>query len=582
MKDVTPDIARGIVLRHLPRALRAGLDADATDGPLPAQLAADAEAAMSGLGPRVTAWLRENVGACPGLDVPPQDGAAGPGDADGCGLAALDRAAALGDDPTLREIADALVLLGAFERVAEHAGRAAAAAWSYLDRLPEVGAQLHRLAPVPAGAQAGGNAGRAPWPHLDPLGGPASRSDGATEPTDEAEASWRTALESAFADICRDARLLAVGLSAVATGRSRGLWTTGTLAQVAAVVGQAVAQPLTVAAERDGRRDGEARAKSEIADLRDMVRAYRDEADRRQDGGAAAVADVPAGHVLVCPHLNRTGHSKAKEVARGYENAIGTALPLVPTPDLAGVRRALLEEFPHAVAAVDATLGAFAARPHVHAPPMVIAGPPGSGKSRFVRRLGESLGVGVYRVDGANDAGGSFGGTERRWYSSEPCRPFMAVARHAQANPIVMVDEVDKAATRTDHGRLWDSMLQALDPENAARFPDPCLQVELDLSWVTVICTANAPAVLPAPLLDRMRVVRFPEARADHLDALLPGILAGVAMEAGFDPRFHLPLDAVERAALRARWRGGSLRRLRRAVEAILRVRDRALTRSPQ
>jgi hypothetical protein len=48
-------------------------------------------------------------------------------------------------------------------------------------------------------------------------------------------------------------------------------------------------------------------------------------------------------------------------------------------------------------------------------------------------------------------------------------------------------------------------------------------------------------------------------------------------MEAGFDPRFHLPLDAVERAALRARWRGGSLRRLRRAVEAILRVRDRAL-----
>jgi hypothetical protein len=79
-----------------------------------------------------------------------------------------------------------------------------------------------------------------------------------------------------------------------------------------------------------------------------------------------------------------------------------------------------------------------------------------------------------------------------------------------------------------------------------------------------------------------MRVVRFPEARADHLDALLPGILAGVAMEAGFDPRFHLPLDAVERAALRARWRGGSLRRLRRAVEAILRVRDRALARSPQ
>ena len=53
MKDVTPDIARGIVLRHLPRALRAGLDADATDGPLPAQLAADAGPLHSALCGRV-------------------------------------------------------------------------------------------------------------------------------------------------------------------------------------------------------------------------------------------------------------------------------------------------------------------------------------------------------------------------------------------------------------------------------------------------------------------------------------------------------------------------------------------------
>ncbi|MEE7505148.1 AAA family ATPase [Methylobacterium mesophilicum] len=264
-------------------------------------------------------------------------------------------------------------------------------------------------------------------------------------------------------------------------------------------------------------------------------------------------------------------------MARGYEHAIGKALPLVPTPDLSAARLALAEEFPYAVRAVDAVLGAFAGRPHVHASPLLVVGPPGSGKSRFVRRLGETLGVGLLRVDGANDAGASFGGTERRWYSSEPCRPFMAVARHAQANPLVLVDEIDKAATRSEYGRLWDAMLQLLDPENASRFPDPSLQAELDLSWVTVVCTANAHAGLPGPLLDRMRLIRFPEPGAEHLDALLPGVLAAVARDAGLDPRFHAPLDGVERAALRSRWRGGSVRRLRCAVEAILRVRDRAL-----
>ncbi|SFU97668.1 MULTISPECIES: AAA family ATPase [unclassified Methylobacterium] len=576
MKEIPREIARAVVLRHVPRALRAGLDADAADGPLPAQLAADAEVASPGLGARVTAWLRENVGPCPGLDVSHEDGPAGPEAPDGCGLAALDRAAALGDDPVLREISDALVLLGAFDRVAPLAGRAAAAAWSYLDRLPEAGTRLHQLALATAGAQGGGHVARPPWPVLDAKFDLAAPADGAADRAGEA---WRMTVDDAFADICHDARILAVGLSAVAAGRSRQLWATGTLAQVATLVGQAVARPLTESAEREGRRDGEERAQAEMADLRDMLRAYQDAADARREPGTV---EVPPNHLVVCPSLPATGPGKGKDLARGYGHAIGTALPLVPTPDLAAVRRTLLDEFPHAVAAVDATLGAFAARPHVHAPPLLVAGPPGSGKSRFVRRLGESLGVGVYRVDGANDGGASFGGTERRWYSSEPCRPFMAVARYAQANPIVLVDEVDKAATRSEYGRLWDSMLQTLDPENAARFPDPSLQVELDLSWVTVVCTANAPSVLPGPLLDRMRVVRFPEAGPGHLDALLPGVLAGIAAEAGLDPRFHAPLDGVERAALRRRWCGGSLRRLRRAVEAILRVRDRALSGRPQ
>lgn len=120
------------------------------------------------------------------------------------------------------------------------------------------------------------------------------------------------------------------------------------------------------------------------------------------------------------------------------------------------------------------------------------------------------------------------------------------------------------------------------DPETACRFPDPSLQVELDLRRVTVACTVNDASRLPGPLLDRLRIVRFPEPKAEHLDALLPGVLTAIAADDGLDPRFVSPMDGMERAALRQRWRGGSVRRLRRAVEAVLRVRGRTLAAKPQ
>jgi ATP-dependent Lon protease len=68
--------------------------------------------------------------------------------------------------------------------------------------------------------------------------------------------------------------------------------------------------------------------------------------------------------------------------------------------------------------------------------------------------------------------------------------------------------------------------------------------------------------------------VTFPKPTADHLDALLPGVIAGLAKERGLDTAWLPPLDGDERAAVAMSWRGGSVRRLRRIVEAILRQRD--------
>jgi len=112
------------------------------------------------------------------------------------------------------------------------------------------------------------------------------------------------------------------------------------------------------------------------------------------------------------------------------------------------------------------------------------------------------------------------------------------------------------------------------EPETNARYPDPALQTTLDLSHVSYVATANSPDPLPSPIRDRFRVVMFPKPSADDLDALLPAVTADLARERGLDQSWIPPLDGIERAAVAQHWHGGSVRRLRRIVEAILRERD--------
>jgi ATP-dependent Lon protease len=290
---------------------------------------------------------------------------------------------------------------------------------------------------------------------------------------------------------------------------------------------------------------------------------------------------VYVDHLVVCRLDEVTmKNPKMKEIITPFKHAINVTLPLVLVPPLHLVREKLRFEFPYAGDVIDFALADLVGRRTVRLRPLLMVGDAGGGKSRFARRLGEVLGVSVWRTDASRSDGAVFGGTDKRWYSAEPAHPFLAIAQAKHANPLVLIDEIEKAATRTDYGRFWDCLLGFLEQETAARYPDPALQTNLELSQISYVGTANGIDPLPGPLRDRFRIVTFPKPQAGDLDALLPAIIVDLANESGLDSRWVEPLAGFERDAVAAHWRGGSVRRLRRVVEIVLRARDKSAARN--
>lgn len=257
-----------------------------------------------------------------------------------------------------------------------------------------------------------------------------------------------------------------------------------------------------------------------------------------------------------------------------YQPMAGRALPLVHGADVTAAKAALDCEFPW-LADVTATLlqdlvgGRF-----TRLRPTLFLGPPGGGKTRYARRIGEMLDLPVTLYSAAGVADAAFGGTSRQWSTGRACVPLQAIQRAGYANPAIVVDEAEKAGTRAENGRLVDSLIAMLEPEGARRYFDPYLEAPVDLSAVTYLATANGLAGLPAALLDRLRIVRVGSPRAQDLAVVAASVVAEIRAERGIDAAWLPDLEHDELTLLGRHWRGGSLRPLRRLVETVVAGRD--------
>jgi ATP-dependent Lon protease len=156
-----------------------------------------------------------------------------------------------------------------------------------------------------------------------------------------------------------------------------------------------------------------------------------------------------------------------------------------------------------------------------------------------------------------------------------PSAPARAVNQARIANPILLIDEIEKAGTSSRNGRLWDALLPFLERETAARYRDVSLDSELNLSWISHIGTANSVEVLPAPLKDRYCIVKVTAPKLKDLPQLAACVLKEIASEAG-ETEFVLPLATDELAVIARAWEraGFSLRTLQKIVAATLDARN--------
>ncbi|HEY4638153.1 MAG TPA: AAA family ATPase [Burkholderiales bacterium] len=200
----------------------------------------------------------------------------------------------------------------------------------------------------------------------------------------------------------------------------------------------------------------------------------------------------------------------------------------------------------------------------VELPPMLLLGAPGIGKTHFARRIAQLLGTGFGFVPMSSlTAGWILGGASSQWKNAKPGKVFETFLNGDYANPVMVVDELDKASAEGQYDPLG-ALYGLLEIDTAMRFVDEFAEVPIDASGAVWFATANDATRIPDPILNRMHVYEIEAPDADGAARIALAIYREIRGAHDWGKRFpQAPAAAVtdKLAAL-------SPREMRRAVLA--------------
>lgn len=148
--------------------------------------------------------------------------------------------------------------------------------------------------------------------------------------------------------------------------------------------------------------------------------------------------------------------------------------------------------------------------------PLLLLGPPGIGKTHFARELAQLLGTGMGFISMSSmTAGWVLSGASSQWKGARPGKVFETLVDGQYANPVMVVDEIDKAGGEHAYDPLG-ALYSLLEHDTAGSFIDEFAEVPIDASQVIWVATANDARGIPDPILNRMNVY---EVQAPDRDA---------------------------------------------------------------
>ena len=148
--------------------------------------------------------------------------------------------------------------------------------------------------------------------------------------------------------------------------------------------------------------------------------------------------------------------------------------------------------------------------------PLLLLGPPGVGKTHFARALSQLLGTGMGFISMSSlTAGWVLSGASSQWKGARPGKVFETLVDGQYANPVMVVDEIDKAGGEHAYDPLG-ALYGLLEQDTAGHFTDEFAEVPVDASQVIWVATANDARAIPEPIMNRVNVF---EVRAPDRDA---------------------------------------------------------------